>query len=250
MALPLVQSDSQVTDGDIVMAVALWKMYAPSQYRYLIDGRGSLVWDAAKKQYYDAGTGKYINALDLRNKAIEPFLLRVKIAMREIDAKLQSRSISLAEWQTQMAQIVKSSQIAAALVAVGGTPNISDIDRAGIAVSVFAILEFLRDFANDIESGKQNINGTLLSRTDLYANATRDAYEEARRNALIAGAIITGAVLRERRVLDSQANHCTTDGGLLGCVELAAKGWQPIGSLPRLYETPCRTNCKCHFEYK
>lgn len=250
MALPVNQSDGQISDGDIILAVALWKLYAPVQYRYLIYGRGSLVWDTVKKQYYDLGTGKYINAISLRNAAIEPFLARVKVAMREVDVKLQNKTITLTEWQAQMAQLVKSSQIASALVAIGGLPNTSDVDKKGIAVSVTAMLVFLHDFAKDIESGKQELNGRLFARTDLYANAIRDAYEETKRNSLIAAAIIAGIILRERRVLDSQADHCVTDGGLLGCVELAAKGWQPIGTLPRLYDTPCSTNCKCHFEYK
>jgi len=250
MVLPISAGDTEINEGDIILAVALWKLYAPAQYRPLIDGRGGLVWDADKKQYYEAGTGKYINATALRNNAIEPFIIRVKVAMREVDAKLQSRTITLTEWQSQMTQLVKSSQIAAALVAVGGTPNASDADKAGIALSVAAMLAYLQDFAKDIESGKQKINGRLLARSDLYADATRDAYEEARRNTIIAAAIIAGVTRKERRVLDPGANHCTTDDGLLGCVELAAKGYQPIGTLPRLYNTPCGVHCRCHFEYK
>lgn len=249
MVMPVTPSET-ISDEDIILAVALWKLYAPAQYRSLIDGRGGLVWDADKKQYYEAGTEKYISAVTLRNSAIEPFIARVKVAMREIDSKLQNKAITLTDWQNQMAQLVKALQIAPALVAVGGVANASDVDKAGIAASVAAMLLFLRDFAKDIQSGKQPINGTLLARTDLYANSARDAYEEARRNALIVGAIAAGEALQERRVLDRQADHCTTQGGRLGCVELAAKGWQPIGTLPRLYDTPCRTNCKCHFEYK
>jgi hypothetical protein len=46
-------------------------------------------------------------------------------------------------------------------------------------------------------------------------------------------------------------HNCTTSkSGLTGCKELAAKGWQPIGSLPPIGGAPCNANCKCRFEYR
>jgi hypothetical protein len=256
MALPLgpsqLEQQSEVSESDIVLAVALWKLYAPTTYKSLIDGSGIYKWDTAEGKYLNIRTGVFIDSIALRNAAIDPFLIRVKSAMRDLDKRLQGKVVTLTEWHLQMIAMVKQSQIAASLIAIGGVPNSSQIDRSAIASSVIAMLTFLQTFAEDIESGKQLINGTLLSRTDLYANSARDAYEEARRNAVIVGAIVISGVIatRERRILEQGANHCNTDGGLTGCIELAAKGWQPIGTLPRLYDTPCRTNCKCRFDYK
>jgi hypothetical protein len=57
-----------------------------------------------------------------------------------------------------------------------------------------------------------------------------------------------GAAQERRRL--GVAEHCRTHGDLEGCVELHDLGWQPIGSLPRLGQTPCRTNCKCHWQFR
>ena len=57
-----------------------------------------------------------------------------------------------------------------------------------------------------------------------------------------------GAV-EERRVLE-RAEHCESDEELEGCIELSEKGWQPIGTLPRLGVSPCRSNCRCRFDYR
>lgn len=244
---PQIAAESQITPSDISAAVALWKRYAPTRYRDLIAGGGVLYgWDKTRRVYFRESNGEVIDPLTLRNIAIDPFLFNVRLAMRDTSTRLQQHKITLAEWQLEMTELVKNSQIAAALVADGGEPNATNNDYAVIVLLILAMLGFLSAFAKDIETGKQPLNGLLLSRSDLYAFAGRDAYEEARRQGLIE----EGEMIEERRVLDPGANHCHTQDEWIGCPELAELGWQPIGSLPRLYDTPCRTNCKCHFEYR
>lgn len=235
---------SDISEADIILSVALWKRYAPAQYRTIID-TDDKVFEWVKSEMVYKRNGVRIDPTRLRTLAIDPFLSNVKLAMRGLSTQLQSGALKLPEWQQQMNDLIKWSQLAAALVANGGTRNSTQNDYAVVAISIFAMLTFLQVFANEIESGKQKLNGSILSRSGLYANAARDAYEETRR---IGMARYAGATL-ERRVLDAVANHCVTDGEMIGCVELAAMGWQPIGTLPRLYDTPCRTNCMCHFEF-
>ena len=118
-----------------------------------------------------------------------------------------------------------------------------------------ALLLLLRGFAREVASGKQARNGILLVRSDLYASAARGTYEDM-------GTYVNqvyGGRTQERRVL-GDAEHCRTvrtraeavlgQPGLEGCVELAAKGWQPIGSLPKIGQSPCRSNCKCTKIYR
>ena len=145
-----------------------------------------------------------------------------------------------------MYSLTKYSQLAAALIANGGARNNTQTDYALIVAIILALLLFLQKFAEDLEAGKQLLNGTLLSRSDLYANAARDAYEEMRRQVM---ALYTDAT-QERRVLDPGAQHCHSIDGWIGCPELAALGWRPIGTLPRLMDTPCRSNCRCSFKFR
>lgn len=241
------EAESQVTETDVALAIALWRKYAPARFRSIIDGGSIFEWEETLRVYRYKSNGRIIDPLVLRNSAIEPFLQNVKLSMRDISRRLQDRQINLPEWQFEMMRMVKGSQIAVSLVASGGADNNDEEDTALIALGILAMLSFLKNFALDIESGKQLLNGLLLTRTDLYAFGGRDAYEEARRNGMIKYGVST----QERRVLDPEANHCVTDkDGWIGCVELADRGWQPIGTLPRLYDTPCRTNCQCHFEFR
>jgi hypothetical protein len=146
-----------------------------------------------------------------------------------------------------MYSLTKFSNLAAALVANGGARNNTETDYAVIILVILAMPIFLQGFADDIEAGRQLMNGTLLSRGDLYASSGRDAYEEMRRHV---EKVYVG-MTQERRVLDRDAQHCHTDKhGLVGCVELAERGWQPIGTLPKLMSTPCRSNCRCTFFFR
>lgn len=252
---------SQVTPADIQAAVILWMLYAPPIYKDIINApalgtvetlggnpqvRARFFWDQRRLQYYDKRAGRYIPPLELRRVAIEPFINRVKEQMRSTSAQLQARDISLGEWQAAQMQAVKHSQIAAGLVANGGTLNTTEVDYIKIASFVLAMFLFLRTFVNEIKSGIQKLNGLLLSRTALYAAAARDSYEEMRRH----GVGMYTELAEERRVLDPGAHHCQTVGDHTGCPELAAMGWQPVGVLPRIYDTPCGTNCRCHWEFR
>lgn len=60
----------------------------------------------------------------------------------------------------------------------------------------------------------------------------------------------------ERRILgDPPTAHCVSGPDSSGeykesCTLLAARGWQPMGTLPDIGDTPCGGRCYCHFEYR
>jgi len=238
------ESQSQIAPADIELAIALWLKYASSQYRNILSPSSQYKWDASKRQYVNA-SGDSIDPLTLRNNAIEPFITNIRIVMRGMSTSLQEGKLSLQEWQTQTIYLIKYSQIASALVANGGADNTTKKDNEKIVALILILLLFHLAFAIAIETGEQLLNGTLLSRTGLYADAIRDAYEETRRQAIIE---YTDKTL-ERRILDPEANHCHTVDDWTGCPELADLGFQPIGTLPRLMDTPCLTHCRCSWEF-
>jgi hypothetical protein len=184
--------------------------------------------------------------MEIRNQAIEPLIRSAKSSARALGAGLQETG-RLAEWERAMIEQVKTAQIAAGLASNGGVSSVSEDDKEEIAALILLLLLFLRVFALEIASRKQAIDGRLLLRSDLYGAAARDTFEETRRFGI---ATYLGARdVQERRRL-GRAEHCESDEELEGCIELADLGWQPINSLPRLGDTPCRTNCRCHFEYR
>ena len=248
-----VKDFAALTETGVASARVMWEKYALSEYRPLMDAplvgsgeKAKYKWDASARLWVLTRTSRKIPALEMRNKAIEPFIQNVKAYMRGLSETLRTGKMSLLEWQSLMMQATKDSQVAAALIANGGARNAGQEDTDYIAILILLILLALVAFAADIASGGQLLNGTILSRTDLYAEAARDAYEEMERyeaeNYL--------GKTQERRVLNPLANHCHTVDDFIGCPELAARGWVKIGTLPRLMDTPCRSKCKCHFLFR
>jgi hypothetical protein len=245
---------SQVTPLDIEAARALWEQSVPLRWKRLLEsqtvGSGEelttpFVWDAQSRRYIDRKARRYVPSQEIRTQAIEPLIQASKAAQRGLATSLQAGDTRLSDWQRAMLDQVKHTQIAAALAANGGEESSNNVDYKKIAALVLLLLLFLRGFAEEIAAKKQPLNGLLFLRSDLYANAARGTFEEMRRFGM---GTYYGAVQERRRL--GIAEHCHTDGDLDGCVELHDLGWVPIHTLPKLGQTPCRTNCKCRFEYR
>ncbi len=245
---------ADVTPLDIQAARDLWARTVPLRWKRLLESQTlgidrelttPFVWDAQNRRYIHLASRRYVPFTEIRDQAIEPLIRASKDAQRALGSQLQARETSLTEWQRGMLDQVKQTQIAAALASNGGDANTSNADYKKIAALILLLLLLLQGFAEEIEEGAQLLNGLLLVRSDLYAGAARDTFEEVRRHGM---AVYFGAV-EERRML-GKAEHCHTDRDMAGCVELHDLGWEKIGTLPRLGETPCRTNCKCRFIYR
>jgi hypothetical protein len=156
---------------------------------------------------------------------------------------LQDGSISVQEWYNAFTEQVKVMHGIGASLAKGGWAQMESSDWKLTKEITKTQLEFLNKFAEGVDSGDVKLDGNFLRRVDQYVAASRGTGEEIRRKEMFRKAT------HERRVL-GVADHCTTDKtGLRGCVELAALGWQPVGTLPPIGGAPCRNNCHCHFEW-
>ena len=156
---------------------------------------------------------------------------------------LRADRIKLPEWHRRMERMVSARVAATSTIALGGVNQMNASDRAAISREIAEQLKFLRGFAKDIESGKQPMDGRLIGRAKLYAQAPRGSYEAIRGRAAE-----FGGNNEERRVLGG-ADHCAASGRIPGCPQLANR-WMPIGTLPRIGAAVCRSHCRCRFEYR
>jgi hypothetical protein len=175
-----------------------------------------------------------------QSKPDEATLIRVlsgiKTEMRTATGLMNLGKISLPEWQNRMRQYVDAIYLIGVAIAAGTW----DVTEAQVEVHKDERkkqLAFLLLFANDIQSGVQKPNGSIIARIGLYASAGWAVLQGIK--AAVAGKRYT----EERRVL-SPAHHCED------CPPLAALGWQPIGTLPPIGDSECGANCKCRFEYR
>ncbi len=190
------------------------------------------MWSAASQRYRDDATGRFVSQLAV-NQAVDAVIKAGSQHMVAMTQALQTNQITLAEWQTQMATEIKMLHTGAAALGRGGWDQMTQSDWGWTGQRIRAQYGWLRNFAHDIATGHQPMDGRLLARAAMYAEATRATQREMQRfNASVIGRT------QERNVLGS-AEHCS------GCVSATAMGWVPLGTLPAIGARNCRSRCRC-----
>lgn len=189
-------------------------------------------------------TGRYV---DSRRRMVsrtgiiaeaEKAISGVKGEMRGLALQLQGGQISAQEWYDGMRQRLKIIHGLEASVAKGGWAQMTPSDWGAVGAITKQQYKYLNNFTLQILDGTQPLDGRFIVRAGMYADASRGTAEDMlRRQAAING------YTEERRVL-GVADHCQD------CVDAANQGWRPIGTLPRIGDSVCRTNCHCTFEYR
>lgn len=205
-------------------------------------------WNETAGRYIDLATGRFVPFLEVRD-SLDLVMDASGARMHTLTDQLIAEQISLAEWQLGMMEEIKTAHTAAAASASGGWAQMSQADWGATGRLIRDHYDFLRNFAAEIASGKQRLDGTARVRTDLYAQAARGTFEEMRRRY----ERLKDGMEEEAREL-GEADHCSSDddptGEREGCLELAALGWQPIGTLPKIGNSVCITRCHCRFVYR
>lgn len=189
------------------------------------------------QRYRNTATGRFVSMQTVRERGLEPVMRASESRMAELTQQRIDGLISTGAWRTGMAREIKTIHIEAAMAANGGRAQMSQADWGRVGARVKSQYRFLDNYAGQIDSGAQPLNGTMLSRSRMYADAARATFEETRR-----GARMETGWQEEERIL-GPAEHC------VGCLKYAGR-WAPIGSLPPIGSQQCRTRCHCHFVYR
>lgn len=197
-----------------------------------------IVWDERAGRYASASTGRYI-ASRLVKDELEKVIIRSGENIAAASEALRAGSIGLAEWQTTMMREVKLAHVASAAAANGGWAQMSQSDWGFTGNLIKKQYQWLDRFAGQIASGEQPLDGRMMVRAKMYAEAGRGTYEQTRHRYQANN----NGMTEERRVR-------TADESCPGCLEQAKLGWQPFGTLDPIGAEECKTHCKCHFEYR
>jgi hypothetical protein len=203
-------------------------------------------WNERAGRYVDQSTGRFVSFRTVKTE-LEAVVTASASNINTLSTRLVSGDITLAEWQLGMEREIKLSHVASAAAAKGGWAQMTPSDWGWVGSRVKEQYAYLRNFAQQIASGKEKLNGHLVARAEQYGMAARATYEEMRRRVMT-----NRGATEERRRITPGAEHCegSERRGTPGCEELALLGWQPIGSLPPIGAATCLMHCKCYFEYK
>lgn len=196
--------------------------------------RSAFVWDTAASRFRRR-SGQFVGR-PVVIRAFEFALARTSREVRTASLALRAGTISLRDWQSVVAVSLKDAHLYAALIARGGRLDSVDLGRVGQLVR--ERYQFLGQFAADIASGKQPLDGRFLLRSQNYVLHSRQSRVNAERVEM---RDVQG-MLFEQNVL-SAAESCA------GCEAASNAGRVPIGTLSPPGTRDCLAACKCELVY-
>lgn len=193
-------------------------------------------WNARAQQYV-AANGRFVSRATIRN-LIDQALEREVRNARDLAIGLRNGDISLEAWRASMRDIIKSTHLYSAAAAKGGWAQLTAADYGRVGQIIRGEYQFLENFAAGIANGSIPLDGRVVARAQMYAEAGRDTYHQVER----AGMQSTGRTM-ERNILHP-ADHCGQ------CLGETARGWVPIGVLIPIGRRTCLRRCRCSLDYQ
>jgi hypothetical protein len=201
---------------------------------------GDFTWDV-RAQQYRGRSGRFVSRQEIRN-ALDRALNTAQGRVISLAEQLRTGTVSLAVWQTAMAEELKTLHLYSAAAAKGGWAQMTDTDYGRVGRILRDQYQYLRGFASDIagEKYRDGLDGRFLNRVKLYARSGRMTYHAIQRNEMF------DAGRTEVRSVLHPAEHCDQ------CVEQARMGWVAIDDpryIPVMNRT-CLSNDLCTEDFR
>ncbi len=186
-------------------------------------------------RYRDPTTGRYITRAAVRT-ALEDSLTNVERLTESLADDLREGRIGLAEWRSEMRDVIKQVHLMARQVAVGGRAQMTPADNGAVGQAVRQQYRYLEAWTEQIKGGR-SLN-ELESRSAQYLRSARTSFFKHE------ASVNEDAGFDEIRSILHEAEHCAE------CIAEAARDWVPIGSHVPIGERTCRHNDRCTTEYR
>jgi hypothetical protein len=197
----------------------------------------AIVYDVSRMQYRNT-LGHFVGQRKI-NQAVDAVIASGADTMRALTTQLQAGAISLADWQAGMMSQMKLLHLGAALVGRGGRGQMSQADWGWTGQRLRTQYAYLREFAHDIALGSTPMDGRLIARAAMYAEAARGTHQSMMRRV----AMLNGRE-EERNYLGVAEQNCVE------CIDCTAQGWVDIGTLPPIGGRKCLARCHCTMSYR
>lgn len=193
-------------------------------------------WEKRAGRFRDGTTGRFVAERTIR-RGVDAVASASSARMVAHTEQLRSGASSVLDWERALRREIKVAHMAQILAAHGGPQAMTQADYGWASGQIRAQYKYLANFAADIVSGRQPLNGRLLARAAMYGAAARATFEAARAR----DAEARDVVMEERNITGS-GDPCSE------CPGLSARGWVPLGTLPPVGSRACLANCRCRIE--
>ena len=193
-------------------------------------------WNSKARRYISPN-GKFVKAERIRG-ALDAFITGTVDSIEVLSNRLVAGEITLAQWHSEMLLHVKNVNLAGGALESGGWYNLTSSDFGKMGNKIKGEYRFLQNFAEEIESGKQPLNGKLVNRAKLYGEQGRVTYYD----------FCTDAAKRDGFV--EERSFLTPSESCEGCKGEASRGWVRLGTLIPIGDRDCLSNCNCFMQYR
>jgi len=138
-------------------------------------------WDVGRQRYRDVRTGRFVSAAAVR-RAIDQTIRAEAQRAKSLADDLRAGRISVDHWELEMRAMIRETHLYSAAAARGGWANMDDAAYFEVDGIVVEQDRFFAQFAADVRSGKQRLDGRLGQRAALYVEAGRTTHERAHRD--------------------------------------------------------------------
>jgi len=191
-----------------------------------------------ERRVYITERGKQVPASQIR-EWIDAAVDGTKERVAAITQRLVNGEINTSEWYFQVRDEIKPMHMAMTQLAAGGNKQVTQVELGRLGARMRSETGYLRNLANEIDSGDVELNDALISRATLYADSGVGTYEGARR-----GGMLDAGFSEEKNILERGAQHCD------GCIAATKEGWVEIGTLPAIGARTCLARDRCALVYR
>lgn len=138
-------------------------------------------YSRSARRFRDAATGRFLSAskaIDLR----DGFQERRRSDVAALTRQLADQSLSVQDWERQLAQAIREIHTAQFAFGRGGLNAMTPADWAAAADLVETQRAYLRGFARDVAAGLLS-EAQITARAKLYYGSSVHAYERGRASA-------------------------------------------------------------------
>lgn len=192
-------------------------------------------------RYRNAQTGRFVSRSDI-NGLLRTTVQEAEDRLGNIATAFHEGRIAPASFAEQMRTELRRLELQNVALGKGGFDQLNFSDYGKVGNSLRQQYQAIAGTVQDVVDGKVSLP-QLLNRIDGHVGEARRLYYETERNNRPPAP--EGMTTVERRLLDSQANHCAD------CPGYYDQGWQPAGVLPSPGEAcACRGHCRCSMEQR
>jgi hypothetical protein len=204
---------------------------------------GRYSYDVERERYLNPN-GRLVREAELRasvKRVSDEYSGRMKKSTQQLIAGI----ILLDSFYREMRDLMAALYETIWILAIGGFVFEDDIQRNLFYLFVLSQFDWLDNFAQQIDSGEQALNGSAMNRAGLYGRFGNGLWQ----NVNLEKKIKAGLMSEARNILGPTEDHCH-EGERPGCLEIAAAGWMPIVRMPQIGSRTCYSNCLCHILYR